>query len=97
VHNNLLVSPYHRGTFVSEVAVELTKTEFDLLYLLMSNLGEALSHNKIYEIVWKDEYNDSFLEAIKSVIKKLRKKLTDDENENKIIESVWGYGYKMPL
>ena len=69
---------------------DLSMKEFELLDYLMSNVGVALSREKILNNVWNyDYYGDS--RTIDSHIKKLRKKLGKKGNH---IETVRGLGYK---
>ncbi len=69
--------------------INLSTKEFELLYYLMSNAGETLSKEQIYNSVWQTEYGDIGTVAVN--IKSLRKKI--DPNEEYII-TIWGLGYK---
>ncbi len=72
---------------------DLSMKEFELLEYLMSNVGVALSREKILNNVWNyDYYGDS--RTIDSHIKKLRKKLGKKGNH---IETVRGLGYKFEM
>jgi DNA-binding response OmpR family regulator len=86
-----------RQAFVNDTQIKLTKIEYDLLCYFMSNIGSALSYGQIFLNVWNDKYNETSNEAIKGIIKRLRKKLANDENENCIIENIHSFGFKMPL
>ena len=71
-------------------SIDLSMKEFELLEYLISNIGVALSREKILNNVWNyDYYGDS--RTIDSHIKKLRKKLGKKGNH---IETVRGLGYK---
>ncbi len=69
--------------------INLSTKEFELLYYLMSNAGNTLSKEQIYNSVWQTEYGDIGTVAVN--IKSLRKKI--DPNEEYII-TIWGLGYK---
>lgn len=72
---------------------DLSLKEFELLEYLMSNVGVALSREKILNNVWNyDYYGDS--RTIDSHIKKLRKKLGKKGNH---IQTVRGLGYKFEM
>lgn len=72
---------------------DLSMKEFELLEYLMTNIGTALSREKILNNVWNyDYYGDS--RTIDSHIKKLRKKLGKKGNH---IETVRGLGYKFEM
>lgn len=70
--------------------IDLSTREFELLRYLMENAGIALSKEQIFENVWGSEYGDIGTVAVN--IKSIRDKLED--NDNKYILTVWGYGYK---
>ncbi len=74
--------------------VNLTSTEFDILYFLASHPGQVFSAEAIFEAVWKDK----FLESTNTVmvhISKLRDKLESELGGVKPIQTVWGVGYKI--
>ena len=72
---------------------DLSMKEFELLEYLMSNVGVALSREKILNNVWNyDYYGDS--RTIDGHIKKIRKKLGKKGNH---IETVRGLGYKFEM
>lgn len=73
------------------VEVDLSKKEYDLLYLLFKNQGIVLSREKILDKVW----NTSYYAGDRSVdiyISKLREKL---KSISKNIRTVKGVGYKL--
>ncbi len=71
--------------------VELSKTEFDLLELLMYNAGIVLDHSTIYDRIWGYDFGpDSKNLAV--YISYLRRKLEIDD-EPKLIHTVRGVGY----
>lgn len=69
--------------------ITLSTKEFELLSYLMTNAGNVLSKEQIYNSVWKTEYGDIGTVAVN--IKSLRKKL---DQEEKYIITIWGLGYK---
>lgn len=74
--------------------VKLTPIEFDILYLLASNLGKVFSTEEIFERVW----NEKMYEANNTVmvhIRRLREKIELDSRNAQIIKTVWGVGYKI--
>lgn len=75
-------------------SVKLTPIEFDILYLLASNAGRVFSTDEIFERVW----NERMYEANNTVmvhIRRLREKIELDSGNARIIETVWGVGYKV--
>ena len=74
--------------------VSLTRTEYDILKLLMEHPGEVFSPNRIYEKVWKDDpYGTENTVAVH--IRHLREKLEYNPAEPRYLKVVWGRGYKM--
>ncbi len=73
--------------------IELSKTEFDLLQLLMRNAGVVLDHARIYEHIWNYDFGpDSKNLAV--YIGYLRRKL-EDEGPTRLIHTVRGVGYTL--
>lgn len=77
----------HRGSR----AIELTKTEFDLLQILMEQSGIVLTRDYLYEHIWgfNFETNSKSLEVY---IGYLRRKL-EDNGEPRLLFTVRGVGY----
>ena len=74
--------------------VNLTRTEYDILKLLMEHPGQVYSPNEIYEIVWKDKpYGTENTVAVH--IRHLREKVEYNPAEPRYLKVVWGRGYKM--
>lgn len=74
--------------------VNLTRTEYDILKLLMDHPGEVFSPNQIYERVWKDNpYGTENTVAVH--IRHLREKIEYNPQEPRFLKVVWGRGYKM--
>jgi two-component system, OmpR family, response regulator len=74
-------------------AISLTRKEFDLLELLMSNPGKALSRVSILEQVWGYHY-DTMTNVVDVYIGYLRKKV-DDGARQKLIQTIRDFGYKI--
>jgi len=78
-----------REVKVSEEEIKLSKTEFDLLNLLMENKGIVVSRTKILDKVWgTDEWSNE--NVVEVYINYLRKKL---KKAGKYINTVRGIGY----
>lgn len=74
--------------------VNLTRTEYDILKLLMNHPGEVFSPNEIYEKVWKDNPFGSE-NTVAVHIRHLREKIEYNPQEPRYLKVVWGRGYKM--
>lgn len=74
--------------------VALTRTEYDILKLLMEHPGQVFSPNQIYEQVWNDNpFRNENTVAVH--IRHLREKVEYNPAEPRHLKVVWGRGYKM--
>lgn len=88
---SLSINVTARCVELGEQQVPLSSNEFDLLLFLASRAGEIQSRERLYEQLYKREYNglDRTLDVR---ISHLRKKLGDTGNPERI-RTVWGRGY----
>src|SRR5258706_10064995 len=85
------LDPTSRRVWRGEREIELSKTEFDLLELLLRNQGIVLDHSTIYDRIWGYDFGpDSKNLAV--YISYLRRKL-EQPGESKLIHTVRGVGY----
>jgi DNA-binding response OmpR family regulator len=74
--------------------IELTPKEFDLLKLLISYRGEALTRNFIRQQIWKETPIYEWSRTIDVHIQHLRAKLEKDPSQPEYILTIPGIGYK---
>ena len=74
---------------MEETPVLFTKTEFELVKLLIENKEEIVSRDRIVEKIWGWEASDNLLD---STIKKIRQKLGKEK-----IKTVRGIGYILKI
>ena len=87
----LRLDPAARRAWRGERELELSKTEFDLLELLVRNQGVVLDHSTIYDRIWHYDFGpDSKNLAV--YIGYLRRK-TEADGEPRLIQTVRGVGY----
>ncbi len=84
---NSLTRQAHRG----ERELQLTKTEFDLLELLMQQPGAVVSRETIYETIWGYNFETSS-KSLDVYIGYLRRK-TEEEGESRMVYTIRGVGY----
>lgn len=90
VVGDVKLSPTSRRAWRADTEIELSKTEFDLLELLMLNAGIVLEHHVIYERIWGYDFGpDSKNLAV--YVGYLRRKLGPPE----VIRTIRGVGYTM--
>jgi DNA-binding response OmpR family regulator len=71
--------------------LELTRTEFELLHLLLRNPGRAFSRSYLLDAVWGEHYVTGDRSVDNSILR-LRRKLGALGDQ---IETVWGVGYRL--
>ena len=73
--------------------LELTPTEYKLLYHLVRNAGHVLQHGTLLAKVWGREYVDE-VDYVRVYIRRLRDKLGDDPEQPRYIRTERGLGYR---
>ncbi|WP_455538579.1 response regulator transcription factor [Terrisporobacter sp.] len=76
--------------------VNLTNTEYKILSLLVSNQKKIFTREELLELV-TDDYYEKFDRIIDAHIKNLRQKIELDTRKPKIIQTVYGVGYKFGI
>jgi len=90
----LVVDLDARDVEVDGSAVELTRTEFDLLAALAARPRTAFGRRQLIEAVWGQEWvGDEHLVDVH--VGHLRRKLGDDVGSARFIRTVRGIGYRM--
>jgi len=90
---DLVLDPAARQVSREGDEIELTKTEFDLLELLMSNAGIVLSRDTIYERIWGYDFETSS-KSLDVYVGYLRRK-TEANGRSRLIHTVRGVGYTL--
>jgi two-component system response regulator RegX3 len=78
---------------VREVPINLTRSEFQLLRLLVSRPGEVFARRQIMEELWQTEF-DGDERACDVHISNLRQKVERDPQRPELVVTVRGVGYK---
>jgi two-component system, OmpR family, KDP operon response regulator KdpE len=73
--------------------LELTPTEYKLLYHLVRNAGHVLQHGTLLAKVWGREYVDE-VDYLRVYVRRLRDKLGDDPEYPRYIRTERGLGYR---
>jgi DNA-binding response OmpR family regulator len=72
----------------------LTAKEFDLLWFLASNPNRAFSRDQLMHRVWG--YSAALDTGTVTVhVRRLREKLEEDASQPRLLETVWGVGYRL--
>lgn len=93
-YKDIIMEPEDFKITVSGEEIALTRREYLILELLISNPGKVFTKNNIYESVWNEEYlgEDN---AVNVHISNIRQKLARVNPEESYIQTVWGIGFKM--
>lgn len=86
----LRIEPESHIASIEGVVVDLTRTEFALLCLLVSNAGRVFSRAYLVDTIWGADYVDGD-RSVDNTVMRLRKKL---KAVSDCIEAVWGVGYR---
>ena len=89
----LTLDPGRHGVVVGEQFVELTRTEYQLLELLLLNPRRVLPHSLIYDRVWGYDFGPTS-NALRVYVGYLRRKL-EEAGAGSMIHTVRGVGYAL--
>lgn len=80
---------------LNEKPLNLTPTEFSILWILCQRKGQVVSAEELFYLIWQDEYYVKNNNTITVHIRHLREKMGDSFEDPKYIKTVWGCGYKV--
>lgn len=92
-YEGLTLSEKERLVLYKKVPLKLTNTEFELLKMLLKHQEEAISRQDLLQQIWGYE-EDVETRVTDDTIKRLRKKLREVDS-HVLIETVWGYDFKL--
>jgi two-component system KDP operon response regulator KdpE len=94
-HLDMRIDFAQRRVTVADREVQLTPTEYNLLYHLATNAGRLMPHETLLAKVWGHEYRDE-VHYLKVYVGRLRTKLEPDPQKPRYILTVRGVGYQFP-
>jgi two-component system response regulator ResD len=77
------------------VELTLTNREFDLLAFFLRHSGQVFTREELMHEVWGWEFGD--LSTVTVHIRRLRGKVEDDPAGPRLIQTVWGVGYRFDV
>ena len=89
IYKTLKLNTENYSVYLEDRPILLTKTEFELVKLLIEHKEEIVSRDKIVEKIWGWEASDNLID---STIKKIRQKLGKEK-----IKTVRGIGYILKI
>ncbi len=91
----LVVDCAARRATKNGVELVLTLREFDLLAHFLRHPGRAWSREELMAQVWGWDFGD--LSTVTVHVRRLRAKVEDDPARPRLIETVWGVGYRFEI
>ena len=92
---DIVVDPARRRARRGERELDLTKREFDLLEVFAMHPGLALSRAQLLELVWGYDFEVES-NVVDVFVGYLRRKL-EAGGEPRLIETVWGIGFRLAV
>lgn len=91
--SNLIIEADSRRVYKFDDEINFTTREFDLLFFLASHPNIVFSKESLFEKLWRfDGFGD--IRTVAVHIKRVREKIEINPSDPKIIETVWGAGYR---
>ena len=83
-----------RQIFKNGVELPLKNREYELFLFLIRHPGQVFSREDLYEMIWGlESMGDNITVAVH--IGRIREKLEDDPASPKLLQTVWGVGYRL--
>lgn len=92
---SLALEVEQRLAYVGGQAVSLTAQEFELLHYLFRHLGQLVTRAQLLQDVWGYRSETDASRTVDFHIRSLRRKLGDDAQHPRFIETVHGSGYRL--
>ncbi|MDU4889338.1 MAG: response regulator transcription factor [Clostridium sp.] len=93
-YGDLVINKNQHSAQVKEEPINLTKNEFSLMVYLIENKDRAISREELLRKVWDFKVNEIDTRATDDTIKRLRKKLL--ENNSRVhIKTIRGFGFRI--
>ncbi len=91
--DGLVIDPVKPSLKKNDVAVHLTKTEWELLRTLLKHAGRTLTHQQLFRAVWGNSSGD-MQQYLRVHIRSLRRKIEADPVRPRLIVTEPGVGYR---
>lgn len=90
----LTADPAARRIMKNGVELSLKNKEYELLLFLMRHPEQVFSREDLYELIWGlESMGDNITVAVH--INRLREKIEDTPSDPKLLQTVWGVGYRL--
>ena len=96
IGNTLVIYPKSWKVLKNGAELRLPNREFEILVFLAQNPNKVFSREQLFERIWGIGYiSDSATVTVH--IGRIREKIEEDPQNPKIIETIWGAGYRLNL
>ena len=95
VLGDLTIDYAERRVTIADQPVQLTAAEYELLFELSVNAGRVLTHDQLLRRVW-GLTNSGDVRVIRTLVRRLRRKLNDNASNPTYIFAEPRVGYRMP-
>jgi DNA-binding response OmpR family regulator len=92
-HRSLCIDVKKYAVTKNGEGINLTAKEFELLKFFAMNPEQVFTKTQLFRQVWDSEYLEDD-NTVMVHIRKLRTKIEDDPSDPKLIQTVWGIGYR---
>ena len=92
--DNLVIDYDERRVVLDGRPLNLTATEYDLIRVLSTHAGKVVSYDQLLRNVWQSR-NSGDLRVVRSIVKNLRRKLSDEAGNPRYIFTESRVGYRM--
>jgi len=90
---DLMIDKHHHRVTLKGITLDLTATEFELLEFFAQQPRRVFTRSQLLSSVW-GYHHSGYEHTVNSHINRLRSKLETNPQQPKMIETVWGVGYR---
>jgi len=94
-YGDIVIEADNMMSYCQSNEFKLTNTELKFLIYLIKNKDKAVSRDELLKHVWEHDYMIE-TRVTDDTVKRLRKKLNDVKS-NILIETVWGFGFRIGI
>ncbi len=97
-HKDILMLVDYRKVFVHGADISLTTSEFEILQLLLSEIGRVFTYEQIYTYAYGEDVDTTITKnSVRCHIARLRQRLRTDHQTENYIDSVRSIGYRIAI
>lgn len=93
--HHIRICTSHNVVFLQNRELQLTEIEYKILLLMTRYPTKTFSIQNLYESIWEEPFMTSSANTIMVHIRNLRTKIEENPQKPKIIQTVWGKGYRL--